>query len=383
MLHGLSVLVLRIGDHEQSLSAAREAVAFFRTSSDRRALAEELHHLGTVTWVFSDYDGAERWCEESRAVAEDAGEAAIVASVIHTLGVIAASRNNTAAVGELIAHSIELLRALPSNGEPLLVPVARGYGRVPGIDGAVPRLFLEQTFVTARRVQAAGAVAYALCDLAALARDAGEVAASRALAEESLARFRQLGDELGAAQALAQLGNLLSAEGEHELARELHEESLAVREAATTPAGSACPCSRSRWPPPTARSQSVPLQPPSARSSLFDRTDDGPGRAAAVMQLGYLAADAGRPRERPRVAGTRARAVEGVRRPTPAGARRILLEFAAARRRARRAHERRRGSSRPSRSSTHIGDQPASRSAEAALRRNDKRGANARITPRP
>ena len=59
--------------------------------------------------------------------------------------------------------------------------------------------------MTARRVQAAGAVAYALCDLAALARDAGEVASSRALAEESLARFRQLGDELGAAQALAQL----------------------------------------------------------------------------------------------------------------------------------------------------------------------------------
>ena len=28
---------------------------------------------------------------------------------------------------------------------------------------------------------------------------------------------------------------------------------------------------------------------------LFDQTDDGPGRAAAVMQLGYLTADAGRP----------------------------------------------------------------------------------------
>lgn len=123
MLHGLSVLVLRIGDHEQSLSTAREGVAVFRTSSDRRALAEELHHLGTVTWVFSDYDGAERWCEESRMVAEDAGEPASVASVIHTLGVIAASRNNTATGRELIAHSIELLRALPSNGEPLL---ARG-----------------------------------------------------------------------------------------------------------------------------------------------------------------------------------------------------------------------------------------------------------------
>jgi tetratricopeptide (TPR) repeat protein len=31
--------------------------------------------------------------------------------------------------------------------------------------------------------------------------------------------------------------------------------------------------------------------------ALFDRTDDGPGRAAAALQLGYLAVDAGRLRE--------------------------------------------------------------------------------------
>ena len=35
----------------------------------------------------------------------------------------------------------------------------------------------------------------------------------------------------------------------------------------------------------------------SAARTLFARTDDGPGHAAAVMQLGYLAADAGRLRE--------------------------------------------------------------------------------------
>ena len=382
VLHGLSVLVLRIGDHEQSLSAAGEAVAFFRTSSDRRALAEELHHLGTVTWVFSDYDGAERWCGESRTVAEDAREPASVASVIHTLGVIAASRNNTAAGGELIAHSIELLRALPSNGEPLLVPVARGYGRVPGVAGAVPRLFLEQTFVTARRVQAAGAVAYALCDLAALARDAGEVAASRALAEESLARFRQLGDELGAAQALAQLGNLLSAEGEHELARELHEESLAVREAANDARGiglSLLAISVAAAHGARARAR-LCNRPARARVVRSERRRTGPrgGRDAAGIPDRRRRPAA----RRPRVAGTRARAVEGVRAQhglVPADPPRV----GPARRRARRDR-------------AGVGTAPAGDRDPHAHRRpcrrrplrgapadNDKRGANARITPRP
>ena len=98
-LHGLSVLALRTSDHRRALATAEEAVAFFQESGDRRALSEELHHMGTMAWVFSDFDGAERWCEESRMIAEEAAEPAIVASVVHTLGVIAASRNDTATAG--------------------------------------------------------------------------------------------------------------------------------------------------------------------------------------------------------------------------------------------------------------------------------------------
>jgi predicted ATPase/DNA-binding SARP family transcriptional activator len=293
-LHGLSVLALRTSDHRRALATAGEAVAFFRESDDRRALSEELHHMGTMAWVFADYDGAERWCEESRAIAEEAAEPAIVASVIHTLGVIAGSRRDHSPARELIADSIELLRALPDDHEPLLLPVALGYGRIPSVGDRLPRLFLEQTFVTARRVRPGGAVAYALCDLAAATRDAGDTAAARELLEESLSGFRRLGDELGAAQALAQLGNLLSAAGEHEAARELHDESLALREGASEARGIGLSLLA------IAVAAALAGEPERAEASaeraltLFDRTDDGPGRAAAVMQLGYLAADDGR-----------------------------------------------------------------------------------------
>ena len=296
-LHGLSVLALRTSDHRRALATASEAVALFRESGDRRALGEELHHLGTMAWVFADFHGAERWCRESRTVAEEAAEPAIVASVIHTLGVIAASRNDTTTGRELIEESLELLRALPDDSEALLLPVALGYGRIPDSTNHRPRLFLEQTFVTARRIRPLGAVAYALCDLAAANRDASDPAASRALLEESLSRFRRLGDELGAAQALAQLGNMLSAEGQHEMARELHEESLAIREAANDARGIGLSLLA------IAVASAHANAPERGRASaqralaLFDRTDDGPGRASAVMQLGYLAADAGRLRE--------------------------------------------------------------------------------------
>ena len=296
-LHGLSVLALRTSDHRRAIETSGEAVAFFRESGEQVALSEELHHVGTIAWVFSDYDGAERSCQESQAIAEHALQPAIVASVVHTLGVVAASRSDTAAGRDLIARSIELLRALQEPGEPLVLPVALGYGRIPRAEGRLPRLFLEQTFVTARRVRPPGAVAYARCDLAVAERDAGNVTASRALLDDTISRFRELGDDLGAAQALGQLGNLLSGMGEPEPARELHEESLAVREAADDARGVglsllaiAAAAARAAEPERAWTSATRAL-------NIFDRTDDGPGRASAVMQLGYLAADAGRLQE--------------------------------------------------------------------------------------
>jgi tetratricopeptide (TPR) repeat protein len=208
--------------------------------------------------------------------------------------VIAASRNDIADGRALIKESIDRLRLLPPEGPQLLVPVARGYGRIPRGDGYRPGLFLEQTFVTARRVKPAGAVAHALCDLAALARDAGEAQDARALAEESLSLFRETGDDLGAAQALCELGNLVSAAGEHELARELHEESLAAREALNDARGIGLSLLAMSVAASFAGEPERAMRCASEALALFDRTDDGPGRSATYMQLGFLTADAGR-----------------------------------------------------------------------------------------
>jgi predicted ATPase/DNA-binding SARP family transcriptional activator len=296
-LHGLSVLALRTSDHPRAMARASEAVTFYRGSSDRRALSEELHHLGTLAWVFSDYEGADRWCRESRRVAEEAREPAIAASVVHTLGVIATSRDDPETGRRLIAQGTEQLRVLPPDGEALLLPVAVGFGRVPRPGGRPPRLFLEQTFVTARLVRPAGAVGYALCDLAAATRDTGDVVGARGRLEESLTRFRHLRDELGAAQALAQLGNLLSAGGDHDLARELHEESLAIREAANDARAIGLSLLAGALAASRAGDPERAWGGVQAALALFERTDDGPGRGSAMLQLGYLAADAGRPRQ--------------------------------------------------------------------------------------
>jgi predicted ATPase len=292
-LHGLSVLALRTSKQKRALATAEEAVDFYRKSGDVRALCEELHFLGTTAWVFVDFEAADRYLAEAQTRAVAAGEASTVASVVHSVGVSEASRRNSSRSREMIERSVELLRELPADGPPLLLPVSLGYGRVAATEDRPPRMFLEQTFVTARRVRPRHAVAHAMCDLAAATRNAGDLATAREQLEEALALFRALNDDLGMAQALALLGNLLALGGDRRLARELHEESLALHEAA----GDARGIGLSLLAIGIAAASDEPERAWDAvqrARAVFERSDDGPGKGAALMQLGYLARDAGR-----------------------------------------------------------------------------------------
>jgi predicted ATPase len=293
-LHGVSVLSVRIGDAPRALAKAAEAVELYRADGSGRELADELHHLATMAWVFADYRRAVAGCEESLRVAERLQEPAHVASIIHTQGVIATSRHQLAEGRRLIARSVAQLESLLGDEDPLLLPVAVGFGRYPGNEH---RQFLEQTFVTAAWVRPAGAVAYALCDLGAAARNDGDPAEARSRFEDALLRFRSLGDDLGAAQALAQLGNLVVTQGEHELGRELHQESLALRMAADEARGIGLSLLSMAVADTHGGEYDRAIKSAEQALALFDRTGDQPGRGAAVMQLGYVAADTGRLRE--------------------------------------------------------------------------------------
>jgi predicted ATPase/DNA-binding SARP family transcriptional activator len=285
-LHGRSVLALRTSDHDRAVETANEAVEHFRGTGEAGSLSEELHHLGTITWVFAGYDEAIRCCNEARQIAEQAGLAPIAASVLHTLGVIGASRSEFEPGRALIAQSIDALRELPPDGEPVLLPVAHGYGRMPG---RAHRSFLEQTFVTARRVRPGNAIPYALCDLATTVRDCGDLAEARRLFDESLALFDALNDDLGRAQGLCQLGNLLVYGGDHDAGRELLDQSLALREAGNDARG----IGLSLLAMTAAGIAAGDLERARATGdralALFNRTDDGPGRGGAIMLLGFVA----------------------------------------------------------------------------------------------
>lgn len=293
-LLGLSVLAVRVGDQPRARSAAEEAVSVCREIGDPLATADALHWLGCHHWLSGSLEGVRRHARESRALGERIGAPGVVAAVRHTMGVVEGSRRAAGARDQLDA-SLALLRTLAPDGEPLLLPLALGFLREARGAGVPPRLVLEETLLTARRVRPRHAVGYALADRAVVARDEGDHPRGRADLEEALSIFRRLGDTPGAAQVLGQLGNLRSVQGDHELARELHDESRALREAAGDARGLGWCLNDLGVAAARAGDRARAVAELARARALFERTDDRPGLIATLVHLGYVAADDGRP----------------------------------------------------------------------------------------
>jgi non-specific serine/threonine protein kinase len=91
------------------------------------------------------------------------------------------------------------------------------------------RGWLTRLLATAPRARAAAARAKALNVVGGLALEQADYPAARALCDEGLALYQELGDRRGIANALSNLGALAAHQGDYPAGRALLEESLAIR----------------------------------------------------------------------------------------------------------------------------------------------------------
>jgi tetratricopeptide (TPR) repeat protein len=92
-----------------------------------------------------------------------------------------------------------------------------------------PRMFWEETVFLFHRFARAQAIAYALNNLAWVARADGDLEQAQATLDDALARFRRVEDRRGEALTLAHMGNLSRSLGDVEAARARLEEALTIR----------------------------------------------------------------------------------------------------------------------------------------------------------
>jgi len=273
-----------------------ERLAIFRALDDAGAVAHAVDEAGVYEYMAGRYDRAERLYAESRALAEELGDRAVQATVLHSQAVLAQCRGDFDGAREALLESLARLRELPvDDGDRFFRVHTVGLFVAAEAHGGTPRMYFEETLQFFRRVHARCAIGYVLAGLGDVARAQGIAGPARERLGESLAHFREARDAMGTAFALNRLGTLAGAQGEHAVGREWLEEALALRRelgdrrgAGMTLANLGVLAGRAGD---LERGRSIVAE----ALTLFEETDDLPGQTGMRLDLGHMAADAGEP----------------------------------------------------------------------------------------
>jgi predicted ATPase/DNA-binding SARP family transcriptional activator len=270
-----------------------EAVTIMREAGDVRALAQTLHGAGLVAWVVDHgWERGVNLVEEGRSLAEAAGDAGVVASATHTLGVIALSRGADKQAEEYLTEALDLLDRLPADLPPFFSVVTPGFYWELGPDG-LPRMPFTETVLLFRRVGTRQATAHTLSNLSYAVRLGGDPARARALLEESAGLFDRQGDLHGHALALCHLANQRRIAGELAEARDLLDRSLRIRRGLGDRRGVGVTVVNQGLVAAAAGDLEQADRLLREGLLLFEETEDGPGRWGALLGLGLVLLDAG------------------------------------------------------------------------------------------
>ena len=221
-------LSLRLGDPNGFLRYVSEAVGTYRSLGDERATAAALSQHAMFAAYVHRAD-AEGLCAEALAVARRLKDARLLAAATHASATLPWHRGDNLAARARVLEALALLDAAPDDETPFFDGVTFGVCLLDeGPDGR-PRLFWEDTVFLFHRFARAQAIAYALNNLAWVARADGDLEHAQAMLDEALARFRHLQDRRGEALTLAHMGNLARSLGDFAVAGARLGEALTIR----------------------------------------------------------------------------------------------------------------------------------------------------------
>jgi predicted ATPase len=227
-LLALAVLDLRRGSGRRLAEIGSEAVDAHRALRDHTGLALALHADGVLAYMRGQWNESWQRSLEAREVALDGGLDEVEAASAHLQAMVLLGRGELAAGRVAFQHARAALAKVPQPRQPFFTPLMLGYA-VEGAGTSSPRLYFEETVLTGPRINARQAQGYALCNLAYLARLAGDVDEARTFVGEAVSMFRTLGDRDGEALALNHLGCLHRVGAEYRAGRAALEHSLRLR----------------------------------------------------------------------------------------------------------------------------------------------------------
>jgi predicted ATPase/DNA-binding SARP family transcriptional activator len=228
-LLALAAFDIRRGKGERLHDLGSEAVIIHRSRDDRRELAQALSAEAAFAFLLGAWDRCWERTTESRAVAGGAVDLQIGAR--HLQGIVRAAQGRFGDARDAFDEVRAMLSWVGETPRPFLRPVSQGFA-VDVDTAGDPRVYFEETVLHGRIVGAQQAKAHVLCNLADLARAAGDLDEALRFAREAEELFRALGDADGEAVALSRRGCLHRVRREHGAGRDALMRALALREVA-------------------------------------------------------------------------------------------------------------------------------------------------------
>ncbi len=232
-LHGASLLAWSSADYAEAQRFAEESHALAREIGDRKAMADALHVLANVAVDRSDFARAIALHEQNLALRRDLGDKAGIASSLNNLGRIAYYRGEAARAIVYYEESLALEREL---GDRFSVAVTLN-----NLGGALAdnlqnydraTLLLQESLALSREPGAKYyLIPFTLAHLGRVALYADNLPSAKKSLEESLSLARESGQRTGVALALLLLARLALRQNDAESAAALLREGLTLQRA--------------------------------------------------------------------------------------------------------------------------------------------------------
>jgi predicted ATPase/DNA-binding CsgD family transcriptional regulator len=222
VLNGLGLLLLNLGDYEQTAKRCEESVALYRELGDTGGMAWPLHHLALVKLSQGECMSARALLEECLAHFSEGGVKLGRAYALCHLAWIDSEQGEYDEARSRVEESLTLFRELEDNGgiSDALFYLARVLFLSQGSKPAVHALLEECLALTRYGDTQALLAQVALSD--------GDLVTARSRIEEGLAFSRAKGFRGDITEALVVFGQVTAAQGDYAAAQALYTESLAL-----------------------------------------------------------------------------------------------------------------------------------------------------------
>ena len=196
--------------------------------------AQAAFGAGVLAWYRHDYDNATALLEESRRLAEGAGDLRLAADALRQLALAASSLQDHDRARKLAESSLEMFERLGDKwgiaaaSRLLGLHLSGGVGlhQTDFFDRPRAVAYLDRSLSLAREVSDVRGIGWSLLGLSYVASDEQDYARAIALADEALNAFQASGDRFGEWSALRHLARAYRGRGETALAQEFVDRAL-------------------------------------------------------------------------------------------------------------------------------------------------------------